>query len=322
MNELEQLIEKRAHLSKMAMNPALAATLLAGGGGALAGGALTASGPENERESRSERRRRILRNALVSGAAGAGVVGAGAFGANQLMNALPERQSAAFSRLGRLALFGGAGAAGAGAGHVWERGVRADAAQEAVTRMREAYSRTKFSRRKGQIHPWFMSKHLESLDRSGVKQVLNNLKNDRTQYFGRPGKLGVLGQKGQELIARLGLEPTGKTRMERYVDPVFRAFRSPSQALKDLAAHGDKVGDNISKSLNSKGEAARKMKAVLEKHKKLRSAVGVTSSTGSGLKAIANRHPRAAGAAAVGALTIPAGRLVRNAGGNIFAYGD
>lgn len=71
-------------------NPTVAAMLLAGGGAGLAGGLLTARQPKSRTESRSGRRLRILRNALLAGGAGAGAVGLGAMGFNRLSNAVPE----------------------------------------------------------------------------------------------------------------------------------------------------------------------------------------------------------------------------------------
>lgn len=71
-------------------NPAIAAMLAAGSGAGLLGGYLTAQEPEDENESKTSRRLRILRNALLSAGAGAGVVGLGNYGLNRLSNAIPE----------------------------------------------------------------------------------------------------------------------------------------------------------------------------------------------------------------------------------------
>jgi len=96
-------------------NPTLAAMLLAGGGAGLLSGYLTSRQPEDETESKSQRRGRILRNALLAAAAGAGTVGLGAAGYNRLAEATPagsvnpvqEKLTSPFAR--------GAGALGAGA---------------------------------------------------------------------------------------------------------------------------------------------------------------------------------------------------------------
>ena len=70
-------------------NPTLAAMLLAGGGSGLLGGYLTSQQPEEEGESKMQRRGRILRNALLAGGAGAGAVGLGAAGLKRLSEAAP-----------------------------------------------------------------------------------------------------------------------------------------------------------------------------------------------------------------------------------------
>lgn len=70
-------------------NPTLAAMLLAGGGSGLLGGYLTSQQPEEEGESKMQRRGRILRNALLAGGAGAGAVGLGASGLKTLSEAAP-----------------------------------------------------------------------------------------------------------------------------------------------------------------------------------------------------------------------------------------
>lgn len=70
-------------------NPTIAAMLAAGGGAGLLGGYLTSREPEDEDESKTSRRLRILRNALLSAGAGAGAVGLGAYGLDRLTNAIP-----------------------------------------------------------------------------------------------------------------------------------------------------------------------------------------------------------------------------------------
>lgn len=90
-----QALDKTKDMSSKAMdylnaNPTLAAMLLAGGGAGLLGGYLTSQQPEEEGESKSSRRMRILRNALLSAGAGAGAVGLGALGYNRLSEAIPK----------------------------------------------------------------------------------------------------------------------------------------------------------------------------------------------------------------------------------------
>lgn len=94
-------------------NPTLAAMLLAGGGAGLVGGALTAKQPEVEGEAKSDRRKRILRNALLSAAGGAGAVGLGASALNRFATAVPSGskgpiEQVAESALGRSAVSGAA----------------------------------------------------------------------------------------------------------------------------------------------------------------------------------------------------------------------
>ncbi len=76
-------------LDYLKANPTIAAMLLAGGGAGLAGGYLTSQQPEDEAESNSSRRMRIIRNALLSAGAGAGAVGLGAIGYKRLSEAVP-----------------------------------------------------------------------------------------------------------------------------------------------------------------------------------------------------------------------------------------
>ena len=106
-------------------NPTLAAMLLAGGGAGLLGGYLTSRQPEEEGESKMQRRGRILRNALLAGGAGAGAIGLGAAGLKHFSEAVPsgsinpvqEKLTSPEARL-----LGGAGGAAIGL----SRGTKAD----------------------------------------------------------------------------------------------------------------------------------------------------------------------------------------------------
>jgi hypothetical protein len=72
-------------------DPKLLPYVLGGAGVAgLAGGALTAQTPQQRNETPGGRRMRILRNGLMSAAAGGGAVALGGIGANALGNALPK----------------------------------------------------------------------------------------------------------------------------------------------------------------------------------------------------------------------------------------
>jgi hypothetical protein len=112
-------------------NPTIAAMLLAGGGSGLLGGYLTSQQKEEEGESKAQRRGRILRNALLAGAAGAGTVGLGAAGLKRLSEATPvgsvnpvqEKLTSPFARA-----IGGAGGAALG----FSAGARKDLAAEAA----------------------------------------------------------------------------------------------------------------------------------------------------------------------------------------------
>lgn len=83
-----QLLEQLS--SSVKENPKTIATILAAGGLAGIGGGMASAGHEDPKESPMSRRLRILRNALLTGAAGAGAAGAGIYGYKQLANALPE----------------------------------------------------------------------------------------------------------------------------------------------------------------------------------------------------------------------------------------
>lgn len=96
-------------------NPTIAAMLLAGGGAGLLGGYLTSRQPEEEGESKTSRRLRILRNALLAGGAGAGAVGLGAEGFKRLSQAVPEGSKNPVEEKLTSPAFRALGAAGAGA---------------------------------------------------------------------------------------------------------------------------------------------------------------------------------------------------------------
>lgn len=112
-------------------NPTLAAMLLAGGGSGLLGGYLTSQQPEEEGESKTSRRGRILRNALLAGAAGAGTVGLGAAGLKRLSEATPAgSENPVQEKLTSLSARGLGGLGGAGIG--FSIGAKKDLASEAA----------------------------------------------------------------------------------------------------------------------------------------------------------------------------------------------
>jgi len=121
-------------------NPTIAAMLLAGGGSGLLGGYLTSQQKEDESESKMSRRGRILRNALMSAAAGAGAVGLGAEGYRRLAEATPADSVNPVQEKLTSPVARGIGAVGAGAlGFVKGRGMdRSDMAGKARSFLRPA----------------------------------------------------------------------------------------------------------------------------------------------------------------------------------------
>lgn len=109
---------KTAEFQMPDIDPKLLPALLAGGAGALTGGALTAMAPEREGEDRSKRRWRILRNALLLGGAGAGGTALLQKGVqNAIQEPLPMSDVSPTQKLLDLASGGwGWGAAAGGAG--------------------------------------------------------------------------------------------------------------------------------------------------------------------------------------------------------------
>jgi hypothetical protein len=104
-------------IEKFIHSPMGKTLLTAGAGGLIAGGAGGIMSAKEDRpfEEKSERRKRILRNALLSGAAGAGAVGLMSGAAHQFGTALPEDtpgekmvEEATKKGLGSLGIFGGA----------------------------------------------------------------------------------------------------------------------------------------------------------------------------------------------------------------------
>lgn len=333
MKEMEQLIEKRSHLSKMAMDPALAASLIAGGGTALAGGLLTSGTPRQPRETRAQRRRRILRNALASGVAGAGAVGAGVYGARQLMEALPEEKPEAFSTLGKIVGSGFAASGGAGAGHVAFKGSRDRAGQDLVRMLQEEFNqRTNLTGRdlaNARRNEWFFDRDLTP---SRVRQMA------RTN---RDGILQTLQDPGRDVYRRLGLEATQRSRTQRYLDPVFNFVRNPRQAwatgraeniseaerlLQRLTRANDAGGSELYRDLarrlgvtSSSNAAQIAQVAASRKARALASAARKLRNTSSFIR----RHPKGVFATIAGAAAMPTlGALRRSIDGGLFTYGD
>ena len=89
-----------------AENPRLAKSLMAGLGSAAVGGGLTAMS-KRKNESRGERRKRILRNALLAGGAGAGAVGLGDYSIGQFKTVDPVAEDPILGPGRELAAAGG-----------------------------------------------------------------------------------------------------------------------------------------------------------------------------------------------------------------------
>lgn len=119
MENLPSRDQAMGGLQELLSNPRVASMLLAGAGGGLVGGALSARSPRRRGESRGERRRRILRDALLTAGAGAGVVGLGQFGYDQFNTVLPEGPQNPVSRTGSALKIPGLALGGAGLGHAF-----------------------------------------------------------------------------------------------------------------------------------------------------------------------------------------------------------
>lgn len=117
MEKLPSREQAMGSLQEILSNPRVASMLLAGAGGGLVGGALSARSPRRRGETRAERRKRILRDALLTAGAGAGVVGLGQYGYDQFNTALPEGPQNPISRTGSVLKIPGLALGGAGAGH-------------------------------------------------------------------------------------------------------------------------------------------------------------------------------------------------------------
>jgi hypothetical protein len=120
-------------------NPRVVKSLLAGLGGAAVTGGLT-SMSKREEETPSERRKRILKNALLGGVAGAGAYGLGDYAYGQFATADPGPADPVLTPLRNL-LTGGGAAAGVltarGLNMIDERAARARFAQSLVDSLKK-----------------------------------------------------------------------------------------------------------------------------------------------------------------------------------------
>lgn len=106
-------------------NPTLLPSLIAGGGGGILGGLISASRPQQAGEDRGMRRRRILKNALISALSTGGATSLGLNAFNTLSSAVPTQEKGLSDKLlsvvdfGLLpALKGGLAYAAGGLGHM------------------------------------------------------------------------------------------------------------------------------------------------------------------------------------------------------------
>ena len=81
--------EAKQKLMEVLQNKKVQTALMAGAGTGLAGGFLSSRTPQRRNETRWGRRRRILRDMLLSGAVGAGATGAAMYGWDQVNSVLP-----------------------------------------------------------------------------------------------------------------------------------------------------------------------------------------------------------------------------------------
>ncbi len=105
-------------------DPTVLSMLLGGAGAGIAGGYLSSRAKGTDGEDKSKRRKRILSNALMTGAAGAGVAGLGSTAYRSLSTALPKDDvdpaTSILTPLMRLGAVGGTGA------FLHNRGARAE----------------------------------------------------------------------------------------------------------------------------------------------------------------------------------------------------
>jgi hypothetical protein len=184
-------------------NPSVLASLLAGGGAGVLGGALTAMEKPQEGEDPSERRKRILRNALISAGGGAAAGGLGVKGYSLLSEAVPggppptigdKAQDLGLSALltaGKSALGFGVGK---GVGHVAET-LDKNLMQRAIVglkNMGEAIPKTNFGtlRRFKNLNPLEVFPKSRLLGRIGaILPLLFTAAGEKAPFAPEPGEL-------------------------------------------------------------------------------------------------------------------------------------
>jgi hypothetical protein len=116
-------------------NPRLAKSLMAGLGSAAVGGGLTAMSKRKD-ETPAERRKRVLRNALLAGGAGAGAVGLGDFAMGEFKTVDPETRDPIMGPSRDIAALGG-GASALGAANATGRLAQDRKRRGIITSMRD-----------------------------------------------------------------------------------------------------------------------------------------------------------------------------------------
>jgi hypothetical protein len=125
---LEGLGLSRERLESTLKNPEVALPLMAAATGGLAGGVLSGRSPRKPGETRAQKRRRILRDALFSAGAAGGATALGQYGYNQLNTAIPVNvENPASEALKGVGSVGAGVGAGWGVGHLHRRGRESDA---------------------------------------------------------------------------------------------------------------------------------------------------------------------------------------------------
>ncbi len=217
----------RDQLMQLINDRNLAVPLLAAGAGGLAGGVLSGRSPRKPRETRAEKRRRVLRDALLSAGVAGGATALGRYGFNQLATAIPEGvKNPAAEGLAGAARFG----LGAGAGYGAHRLRRGHLESDAQVKLKDL-----------NIKPEGKATGLHTLrsalrDPQGNKAVLalrqdpSELRHFGLHPTGNP-YLGAWGLEGERLTDLAG---KGKEQFKKQVLGATGA-KARAQGLKSLA---------------------------------------------------------------------------------------
>jgi len=215
-------------------NPTIAAMLLAGGGSGLLGGYLTSQQKEDESESKMSRRGRILRNALMSAAAGAGAVGLGVEGYRRLAEATPAGSLNPVQEKLTSPIARGAGAAGVGA-LGFSAGRKADQADLAEQAFRSLSAKDQRMVRASKYSPQDIITHAEQNynfkpKANNITDFVSKLRLDLKANINDPklqkNLAKVLGKsRVAALLMNLHANPKGINSAQKGVDKVLGASR-------------------------------------------------------------------------------------------------